>query len=513
MVPLVVLSLHLAVLPLAARPSAHVAGAAAVHRPFLRLPRSKRHAPVNALAFTNEDIHFAFSVATFAPQPFWSLMILAPRWSVTRAIMRPILPVLLFSLVHLFIVVVSAGQEGGTAPIAEFAGVFDPAPEADPQAAMVNMMRYENFVSEEWSHVLTWDLFVGRWIWADCLRRGIPVRASVLLTNLIGPPGFLLHLATCVVTGAGLPVGEALEVTPVPTDDAAPLPDRVSDVVRRCFDGQRFDAEGMSRLAACLDADVVWDDLSGAQGECRGREAVLRMLAAREACVPNGFRLEVDRIGDGELSTGFTWTRAVQVGEGHARGLRGTAYVELNPLNKRIAHVVEVAEPLVKPGMATAQLLRAVARPPDSPRKVEFDQRTPTEAADLVSYLWHEVQGTDIAEPLRLFADNVLYEDFNFPDAMEGKGEVKAFLEEFDIPGLRFVPDRISEGSTAACFTWRVAINGVDGRQIRGISYYELDPTTRLVRYVRDIPEPAIRPAPLLGLVSLLRPGLRKAGA
>jgi len=65
----------------------------------------------------------------------------------------------------------------------------------------MSMMTYSNFVSEEWSHVLTWDLFVGRWIWLDGLRRGIFTPHSVLLCNLIGPPGLLLHFATCAVTG------------------------------------------------------------------------------------------------------------------------------------------------------------------------------------------------------------------------------------------------------------------------------------------------------------------------
>jgi len=111
------------------------------------------------------------------------------------------------SLVHFFIVAASIAQPDGTAPMAEFADVFDPA--GDPQKAMVGMMQYPNFVSEEWSHVLTWDLFVGRWIWLDGLKRGIFTSHSVLLCNLIGPPGLLLHWATCLVTGKGLPGNEA----------------------------------------------------------------------------------------------------------------------------------------------------------------------------------------------------------------------------------------------------------------------------------------------------------------
>ena len=45
--------------------------------------------------------------------------------------MKPWWSIIACSLVHLFIVVVSATQEDGTAPLADFAGVFDP--NGDPQ--------------------------------------------------------------------------------------------------------------------------------------------------------------------------------------------------------------------------------------------------------------------------------------------------------------------------------------------------------------------------------------------
>jgi hypothetical protein len=160
---------------------------------------------------SNDNIKQAFSVATFGPQYLWILMVLLPNTQITKKIMGGYGGIIAFSLVHLFIVVASASQENGTAPIAEFNGVFDPSPDADPQAAMIGMMKYPNFVSEEWSHVLTWDLFVGRWIWLDGLKRGIFTCHSVLLTNLIGPPGFLLHCATCLVTGKGIVGNEVPE--------------------------------------------------------------------------------------------------------------------------------------------------------------------------------------------------------------------------------------------------------------------------------------------------------------
>lgn len=96
-----------------------------------------------------------------------------------------------------------------TAPLSEFNNVFDPF--GDPQLAFQNMVsNYPNFVAEEWSHVLTWDLFVGRYIWLDGVKRKIFTGPSVLFCNLIGPPGLLLHWLICTLTGK--PVYERDEI-------------------------------------------------------------------------------------------------------------------------------------------------------------------------------------------------------------------------------------------------------------------------------------------------------------
>jgi hypothetical protein len=82
----------------------------------------------------------------------------------------------------------------------------------DGLATYLELGAYKNFAAEEWTHVLIWDIFVARYIWLDGLRRDIFTSHSVLLTNLIGPPGLLLHLATCLILGKGLPTEEIGEV-------------------------------------------------------------------------------------------------------------------------------------------------------------------------------------------------------------------------------------------------------------------------------------------------------------
>ena len=58
------------------------------------------------------------------------------------------------------------------------------------------------------------------------------------------------------------------------------------------------------------------------------------------------------------------------------------------------------------------------------------------------------MQGADdfLDEALTFFADEVLYEDFNFEAPFRGRESVRAFLTEFDIPGLKFIPRDISDG-------------------------------------------------------------------
>lgn len=115
-------------------------------------------------------------------------------------------------MVHFFIVSASIVQPGATAPLLDFNEVFNPS--GDPQAAFMNMVtNYPNFVAEEWGHVLTWDLFIGRWVWLDGLKRGIFTSHSVLFCNLIGPPGLLMHWITSLVVGKGFVPNQVEEGT------------------------------------------------------------------------------------------------------------------------------------------------------------------------------------------------------------------------------------------------------------------------------------------------------------
>ncbi|KAH8073651.1 hypothetical protein JL721_2960 [Aureococcus anophagefferens] len=141
-------------------------------------------------------------------------------------------------------------------------------------------------------------------------------------------------------------------------------------------------------------------------------------------------------------------------------------------------------EPLLKPGEATEALLKAVtANVEKEDKPATYEPRSPTGAVAVADYLWNEAypKGATPAVALELFAEDIRYEDFNYPTPFLGKPAVKEFVEAFDIPGIDF-----------------------DGP--KGISFYESDGAGK-ISYIRDIP--ATTPAPLQAIAALVNPELR----
>lgn len=187
--------------------------------------------------------------------------------------------------------------------------------------------------------------------------------------------------------------------------------------------------------------------------------------------------VRIDRISDGTSACGFAWTWV----SGNEEGLRGTTFVELNQKGE-IQYIREIPEPLYKPGDLTLELLKAVTKGAEAKPPKDFEKRTPKTANEVAKYLFLEVQGGDINESMRLFDESIVYRDFNYDEPLTGKGEVRKFIEDFSFPGIEFRPERFCDGIDSTCFTWDVCLAGQENT-VKGISFYELDPKTRLVRY------------------------------
>jgi hypothetical protein len=245
-----------------------------------------------------------------------------------------------------------------------------------------------------------------------------------------------------------------------------------------------------------------------ARRRCGGRST-----ASNDSTVAD-FDIRIDSISDGDSACGFMWTWVTkdEAGRDVEEGLRGTTFVELNENTGAISYVQEMAEPLYKPGDLTKDLLKAVTAGAQSPPWKLFESRTPTVAHELARYLYVDLQGADpeqgIPELVRFLDESIVYRDFNFEQPLQGPAQVRRFVEDFSFPGITFRPTRFDDGHDRTCFTWEVVLDGVEADPIKGMSFYDLDPITRKIVYVRDVPESAIKPPPIGLLARQLRPKL-----
>ena len=127
---------------------------------------------------------FLFGLANPVALVGWALLVLAPRWRVTRAVvLNGALPLVLAAGYVALIgyqTVAHPAPGGGFGSLAEVAALF-----RQPWALLAG-----------WVHYLCFDLAVGAWETRDAQRRGVPHWALVpclLATFLVGPLGLLLY--------------------------------------------------------------------------------------------------------------------------------------------------------------------------------------------------------------------------------------------------------------------------------------------------------------------------------
>eukprot|EP00571_Detonula_confervacea_P006777 CAMPEP_0172315886 /NCGR_PEP_ID=MMETSP1058-20130122/26564_1 /TAXON_ID=83371 /ORGANISM="Detonula confervacea, Strain CCMP 353" /LENGTH=372 /DNA_ID=CAMNT_0013030071 /DNA_START=143 /DNA_END=1261 /DNA_ORIENTATION=- len=267
--------------------------------------------------------------------------------------------------------------------------------------------------------------------------------------------------------------------------------------------------EGAQKFADSCAVDVVYEDCYEPQ-PIVGRGAVAEHLRARilaRTGGENGDRdagFRVDKISDGSTACGFAWTWT----SSSLEGLRGTTFVELSSSNQ-IQYIREIPEPLYKPGDLILEVLKAATADATPKPPPEYTPKTPKKANEIAKYLFNDVQGADPEEGMRFFDESIIYRDFNYEEVLKGKAEVKKFIEDFSFPGITFSTQRFDDGVASTCFTWEVVLEGApEGSTIKGISFYEVNPETGLITYVRDVPESGIKPPPLGKLARQFRPAV-----
>jgi hypothetical protein len=126
-----------------------------------------------------------FTLSNLLVLPFWLLILLAPRWGVTRRVIGSPLIIVPSALLYSALVLpglpalLPALANPGLAAIAEGFST--------PQGA-----------TAAWAHLLAFDLFAGRWAYLDSRARNLsPWLAGpvILFIFMLGPFGLLLYLA------------------------------------------------------------------------------------------------------------------------------------------------------------------------------------------------------------------------------------------------------------------------------------------------------------------------------
>ena len=133
----------------------------------------------------NADVLFQF--VTVLPLPFWFLMIALPRWRGTQRVMRGRLAVMPLLTAYAVLAVPYLPDV--------FSLFLHPGPlKLDDLAALLGR---PEIALVAWIHLLSFDLFVGRWIYRDGHERGVgawAMAAVLILTLLLGPLGLLAYL-------------------------------------------------------------------------------------------------------------------------------------------------------------------------------------------------------------------------------------------------------------------------------------------------------------------------------
>jgi len=124
-----------------------------------------------------------FSIANSTAMPMWLLMMILPKWKVTRFLIDYKVVPLLLALVYVFYVVLHLQTGGGL----NFGSL----------ASVTALFSQENVIMAGWVHYLAFDLLIGMWMLNQNQQLGIPQLLMIpclFATFMLGPVGFLLFM-------------------------------------------------------------------------------------------------------------------------------------------------------------------------------------------------------------------------------------------------------------------------------------------------------------------------------
>lgn len=114
----------------------------------------------------------------------WILMIAAPKWKVTKAVISSHSIVLFLAVIYAAILFTNFNKVD-FADFGSLAGIMKIFHSSDAWGT-----------SAVWYHIMAFDLFVGSWIFRDSQKLNVPhwvIIPCLLLTFMLGPLGFILY--------------------------------------------------------------------------------------------------------------------------------------------------------------------------------------------------------------------------------------------------------------------------------------------------------------------------------
>ncbi|MDC6364720.1 MULTISPECIES: ABA4-like family protein [Flavobacteriaceae] len=124
-----------------------------------------------------------FSTANTMAMPMWLLMIILPKWKVTRFLIDYKIIPLVLALFYVFYMVTHLQTGEGL----DFGSL----------SSVMSLFTVENAVMAGWVHYLAFDLLVGMWMLNQNQKLGIHqllMAPCLFFTFMLGPVGFLLFM-------------------------------------------------------------------------------------------------------------------------------------------------------------------------------------------------------------------------------------------------------------------------------------------------------------------------------
>ncbi|KAL3146838.1 hypothetical protein ABBQ38_014812 [Trebouxia sp. C0009 RCD-2024] len=170
-----------------------------LHPPPLRHTKAHAFPNVSFPDIPADVLVSPFQFCNVAISVLWAPILIAPRSKLTEAVAKSRWSIILPSIAFLyFFLAATVIDSPDLADVIQKSIFLFTDGAADPKN-MAKLLSSPAYAAQDWVHVLIWDYGAGRLIYLDALKKGVPIRPSLLVTFIAGPVGLLVHELTCAI--------------------------------------------------------------------------------------------------------------------------------------------------------------------------------------------------------------------------------------------------------------------------------------------------------------------------